>query len=39
MFDVFCWRLCKMKPKNGRRKKLGDKVEDMENELACDSND
>ena len=46
MFDVFFWQLYKMNPQNYCRKKLGDevienwhKVEDMENELDCDSND
>ena len=46
MFNVFCWQLFEMIPQNCRRKKLGDevtknwhKVEDMDNELDCDSND
>ena len=46
MFNVFCWKIYEMIPQNCRRKKLGDeamenwhKVEDMENELDCDSND
>ena len=46
MFDVFYWQLYEVIPQNCRRKKLGDevlknwhKVEDMDNELDCDSND
>ena len=45
MFGMLCWLLYKMNPQNWREK-LGDKVtenwhelEDMENELDCDSND
>ena len=37
MFDMFWWRLYKMNPT--KRKKDEIDTEDMENEVACDSND